>query len=93
MYHPMPLMGFFHLPFIASRASRWVPSPPATASLKCLSCALITSSAVSPRNAASHGPPICLHVIVFVLLTSISEPTECDGEPRSTDEIRGVLLS
>src|ERR1035437_2759251 len=37
---------------------------------------LMTSSAVFPWNGASHGPPICLHVIVFIyhLLVVLSPP-------------------
>jgi hypothetical protein len=30
----------------------------------------MTSSAVLPWNGASHGPPICLQVIVFISATS-----------------------
>src|SRR6478752_10228010 len=62
----MPLIGCFQRPFMSLRAGSWAVSPAATASLRCWSWALITSSAVSPLNALSHGPPICLHVIVFM---------------------------
>src|SRR2546428_381842 len=66
LYHPIPDMGFFHLPFIAFKAPLCVSSPAATISFRCLSCALITSSAVLPRSGKSHGPPSCLHVISFI---------------------------
>src|SRR6266566_5202670 len=66
IYQPIPRMGFFHLPCIAFKALLCVSSPPATISFKCLSSAFITSSAVFPWNATSHGPPICLQVIVFM---------------------------
>ena len=75
IYHPIPDMGFFHLPCMLFRASLCVSSPLATISFKCLSCAFITSSAVFPWNGASHGPPICLHVIVFIRLTSFHSVT------------------
>jgi len=52
------------------RALLCVSSPAATISIKWLSCAFMTSSAVFPRNGVSHGPPICLHVIVFTFTTS-----------------------
>src|SRR2546422_11122823 len=65
-YHPIPRMGFFHLPCISFKAPLCVSSPMATISFKCLSSAFITSSAVFPWNATSHGPPICLHVMVFM---------------------------
>jgi hypothetical protein len=70
MYHPIPDMGFFHLSFIIFKAILWVSSPPATISFRCLSSAFITSSAVLPWNGLSHGPPICLHVIVFIRINS-----------------------
>ena len=66
IYHPIPAMGFFHLPCIIFKALWCVSSPLATLSFRCLSSALITSSAELPWNAVSHGPPICLHVIVFI---------------------------
>src|ERR1700686_1969684 len=75
IYPPIPAMGFFHLPFIIFKALWCVSSPPATISFKCLSSALITSSAVLPWNGVSHGPPICLHVIVFTSLTSFHSVT------------------
>jgi hypothetical protein len=34
--------------------------------LRCRSCAFMTSSAVMPWSGRSHGPPNCLHVMVFV---------------------------
>src|SRR5712692_1514157 len=71
IYHPIPFMGFFHLPCIAFKALLCISSPPATISLRWLSSALITASAVFPWNATSHGPPICLHVIVFIFMTSL----------------------
>lgn len=63
-------MGCFHLPFISCSALSCVVSPFATTSFRCLSCALMTSSAVSPWCGKSHGPPNCLHVIVFTGLAS-----------------------
>src|SRR6266851_5548389 len=94
-YHPIPDMGFFHRPFIIFKALWCVSSPFATTSFRCLSSAFMTSSAVFPWNGASHGPPICLHVIVFMSLTSfhgvtwgsdhsgglwsVSAMTDCDG--------------
>src|SRR5450759_1501144 len=66
IYHPIPDTGFFHLPFMLSRAALCVSSPLATISCRCLSCAFITASALLPWNAASHGPPICSHVMVFI---------------------------
>jgi hypothetical protein len=70
LYHAIPDTGFFHLPFISFKALSCVSSPPATISFKCVSCAFITSSAVFPRSGKSHGPPNCLHVIVFMSLAS-----------------------
>jgi hypothetical protein len=52
------------------RALLCVSSPLATISFKWRSSAFITSSALFPWNGASHGPPICLHVIVFISITS-----------------------
>src|ERR1035438_8606326 len=69
IYHPIPDTGCFHLSCMLFRALLCVSSPPATISFKWLSSALITSSALSPWNGASHGPPICLHVIVFIFIT------------------------
>src|ERR1039457_3365557 len=68
--------GFFHRPCMLFRARVWVSSPLATISFKWLSSALMTSSAVFPWNGASHGPPICLQVIVFTyhLLLVLSPP-------------------
>jgi hypothetical protein len=71
LYHPIPAMGCFHLPFIAFKALLCVSSPPATISFRCLSCSFITSSAVLPWSKKSHGPPNCLHVIVFMSLLSL----------------------
>ena len=70
LYHAMPEMGCLHLPFISFKALLCVSSPLETISFKCLSCALMTSSAVSPRRGRSHGPPNCLHVIVFIAVVS-----------------------
>src|SRR5229473_5665034 len=75
IYHPIPAMGFFHLSFIIFKALLCVSSPLATTSFKWRSSAFITSSAVFPWNGASHGPPICLHVIVFISLTSFHSVT------------------
>ena len=88
LYHPIPDTGCFHLSCMLSRALLCVSSPPATISFRWLSCALITSSALLPRNEASHGPPICLHVIVFILVSLLrSESPGCRtvplGESRS----------
>src|ERR1700687_5757249 len=68
LYHFIPDLGCLHLPFISFKAPLCASSPPATDSLRCLSCALITSSAVFPWSANSHGPPNSLHVIVFMRL-------------------------
>src|SRR3954453_22574464 len=62
----MPEIGCFHRPFMSLRADWWASSPFATACLRCLSCALITSSAVLPWSGRSHGPPSSLHVMVFM---------------------------
>jgi hypothetical protein len=70
LYHPIPEMGFFHRPFISFKALWCASSPPATISFRWLSCAFITSSAVFPWSGRSHGPPKCLHVIVFISLDS-----------------------
>src|SRR3989442_3812605 len=95
----MPERGRFHRPFICFKAGSCVWSPLATVSFRCLSCALITASAVGPRCTKSHGPPNCLHVIVFIevdgtegergaLLRSCSRA--CDG---GVDERRGHAAS
>jgi hypothetical protein len=65
-YHDIPAMGCFHLPFMSFKASLCVSSPFETTSFRCLSCAFMTSSAVAPWCGRSHGPPSCLHVIVFM---------------------------
>ena len=88
LYHPIPDTGCFHLSCMLSRALLCVSSPPATISFRWLSCAFITSSALLPWNEASHGPPICLHVIVFILVSLLrSESPGCRtvplGESRS----------
>src|SRR5688572_23325081 len=70
LYQPMPLMGCFHRPFMSFRAVSCDVSPAATASRRCWSWALITSSAVAPRSGRSQAPPSCLHVIVFICLSS-----------------------
>jgi hypothetical protein len=69
-YQPSPETGRLQRPFIWSRAGPWAASPPATISLRCRSWAWMTSSAVRPRCGWSQGPPICLHVIVFIQLTA-----------------------
>jgi hypothetical protein len=38
---------------------------------------LMTSSALVPWNGASHGPPICSHVIVFMVITSFTGGRRC----------------
>jgi len=48
IYHLIPDTGFLHLPCMLFRALLCVSSPFATISFKCLSSALITSSAVFP---------------------------------------------
>jgi hypothetical protein len=68
LYHPIPDTGCFHLSCMLFRALLCVSSPFATISFRWLSCAFITSSALFPWNGASHGPPICLHVIVFIFI-------------------------
>src|ERR1017187_9152945 len=70
IYHLMPDTGFFHRPCMLFGALVCVSSPLATISFRWLSSALMTSSAVFPWNGASHGPPICLHVIVFIIISS-----------------------
>lgn len=70
LYHPIPDMGFFHRPFMSFKALSCASSPLVTISFRCLSCAFITSSAVFPWSVKSHGPPSCLHVIVFIRLVS-----------------------
>ena len=72
MYHRIPDTGFFHLPCMLFRALLCASSPPATISFRWLSSAFMTSSAVCPRNGASHAPPICRHVIVFMFAASFS---------------------
>ena len=72
LYHPIPDTGCFHLSCMLFRALLCVSSPPASLSFRWLSCAFITSSALFPWNGASHGPPICLHVIVFIFITCFS---------------------
>ena len=74
LYHPIPDTGCFHLFFISFKALSCVLSPAETVSFKCLSCAFMTSSAVSPWSGKSHGPPNCLHVIVFMGLASLMSP-------------------
>ena len=70
LYHPIPDTGCFHLPFISFKAFLCASSPLETISFKCLSCAFMTSSAVSPCSGRSHGPPNCLQDIVFIRLAS-----------------------
>jgi hypothetical protein len=70
LYHAIPDKGFFHLPCISLKALLCVSSPLATISFRWLSCASITSFAVLPWKGKSHGPPNCLHVIVFMSLAS-----------------------
>jgi hypothetical protein len=70
LYHAIPDNGFFHLPCISLKALLWVSSPLATISFKCASSAFITSLAVFPWSGKSHGPPNCLHVVVFIRLAS-----------------------
>ena len=93
IYHPIPDMGFFHLSCMLFRVLLCVSSPLATISFKCLSSAFITSSAVFPWNGASHGPPICLHVIVFISLTSfhsIQRKQRRDAPGEAHTERRGL---
>jgi hypothetical protein len=66
LYHPIPEMGCFHRPFISFEAGWCSSSPPLAISLRWRSWAFMTSSAVAPWWAKSHGPPSCLHVIVFM---------------------------
>jgi len=72
LYHAIPDNGFFHLPFISLKALLCVSSPLATTSFRWLSCAFMTSLAVFPWSWKSHGPPNCLHVIVFTRSPSFS---------------------
>jgi hypothetical protein len=69
-YHPIPDKGFFHLPCISVKAPLCVSSPLTTISFRWLSCAFMTSLAVLPWSVKSHGPPNCLHVMVFIGLAS-----------------------
>ncbi len=88
LYHPIPERGCFHLPFISFKALSCVASPFATASFRCLSCAFMTSSAVFPWCGKSHGPPSCLHVIVFIKSHSLScvlPSTETVESDEATD--------
>ena len=70
LYHAIPDKGCFHRPFISFNAFSCVSSPLVTVSFKWLSCAFMISSAVFPWSWRSHGPPNCLHVIVFISLAS-----------------------
>jgi len=93
IYHPIPDMGFFHLSCMLFRALLCVSSPPATISFKWLSSAFITSSAVFPWNGTSHGPPICLQVIVFISLISfhgIQRKQRRDAPGEAHTERRGL---
>jgi hypothetical protein len=65
-YQSSDFLGCRQRLFIASRACRWVASPVLSASLRCRSWALMTSSAVSPWCSRSHGPPSWRQVIVFI---------------------------
>src|SRR3984893_18280714 len=86
LYHAIPDKGCFHLPFIAFKALLCVSSPPATISFRCLSCTFITSSGVLPWSGKSHGPPNCLHVIVFISLASFHSIRPSTGGRVETDE-------
>src|SRR5699024_3965993 len=66
LYQPSDCLGCSQRYFISWRAWRWVSSPALTASLRCLSWAWMTSSAVSPRWPRSQGPPSCWQVMVFI---------------------------
>ncbi len=92
LYHPIPETGCFHLPFISFKARSCVASPCATTSLRCLSCAFMTSSAVCPGCGKSQGPPNCLHVIVFIGLApsrrSSSAAHASSGSRRSSASMR-----
>jgi hypothetical protein len=70
LYHAIPDKGFFHLPCISFKAPLCVSSPLATISFRWLSSAFMTSLAVFPWSGKSHGPPNCLHVMVFIGPTS-----------------------
>src|SRR6185437_740388 len=59
------LIGWRQRPFMSSRAGTWAASPASTTSLRWWSCALMISSALSPRWARSHGPPRSWQVMVF----------------------------
>src|SRR5580700_8527671 len=88
LYQPIPLMGFLQRPFISFKARSCVVSPFSTMSFRWRSCALMTSSAVMPWCARSHGPPNCWHVMVFMRLVSF----RCVGpstasRPRNTVRI------
>jgi hypothetical protein len=79
LYHAIPDKGFFHLPCISLKALLCASSPPATISFRWLSCAFITSLAVFPCSGKSHGPPNCLHVVVFISLASFHSNRPSSG--------------
>lgn len=83
LYHAIPDNGFFHLPCISCKAPLCVSSPLATISFRWLSSALITSLAVFPWSGKSHGPPNCLHVMVFIGLTSFPRIRPTPGTARN----------
>ena len=84
-YHAIPDRGFFHLPCISREALLCVSSPLATISFRWLSCAFMTSFAVFPWCEKSHGPPNCLHVIVFISLASFHCPLSSAGRGARSD--------
>ena len=69
-YQPIDRTGCRQRPFMSSCAGSWAASPPRTASRRWRSCALMTSSAVSPRSSRSHGPPSWRQVMVFIVVSS-----------------------
>jgi zinc-finger of transposase IS204/IS1001/IS1096/IS1165 len=102
-YHRMPEIGRFQRSFITVSAGSWSVAPLATASLRWRSCALMTSLASSPWCAKSHGPPSCLHVMVFISVafvtgsrrtrpvTSVVGPLG-DRTAMSADEASSILI-
>ena len=76
LYHPIPEMGCFHRPFISFAAGRCSSSPPFAISLRWRSWAVMTSSAVAPRWAKSHGsrPVACTSSSSCVASSQLHRP-------------------
>ena len=86
-YQSIDFLGRRQRPHSVPGFPGWLASPARTASRRCLSRALMTSSALSPRCGASHGPPSWRQVAVFM-----SSPLDrlawgrCDGAPLLYDD-------